>query len=63
MTRFAHVYIFYTCKFAWCANSRRVNANIRLSKFALGVNLHQIWRSCKSIYAHVQICMYAISVM
>ena len=63
MTRFAHVYIFYTCKFAWCANSCHVNANTHLSKFALRVILYQVWRLCKSIFAHVQICMHVISVM
>ena len=55
--------VLHMCKFAWCANSRHVNANTHLSKFALRVNLHQVWRSCKSIFVHVQICMYVISVM
>ena len=31
---------FYTCKFAWCANSHHVNANTYLSISAMGVNLH-----------------------
>ena len=48
---------FYTCKFAWCANSRRVNANTHLSKFCTGSKFAS--KSGGHVKVYIHMCKFA----